>query len=64
MDDTEEVKERNPPANSNKYFDPIDQDSILCMKCSKRFMNFEDIWYPQQCVHPICKIDLKNLIFQ
>lgn len=46
------------------YNDMTEQDTVLCMKCAKRFMNLADIYYLQECMHTICKLDLKNLIFQ
>jgi len=41
-----------------------DEDTVLCMQCHKRFANITDIHYLQECMHTICKEDLKKLIFQ
>lgn len=66
MKDIEESKESK--LNLNKVYgaggEAMSEDSVVCKKCSRSFMSLADICYLQECLHPVCKVDLKNLIFQ
>jgi len=71
MTDIIDPEERKiPKANPNKKAEipsrnyVMEQDTVLCIQCHKRFANLEDIYYLQECMHTICKEDLKKLIFQ